>query len=59
MYVELVVIRHDLSIVKKFGAPLVIIKTDSLEAVHLISKDNETTHALGVLIDDISQKVVI
>lgn len=53
MHAEFAAIRHGLSIVKEFSAPLVIMETDSLEMIHLISKGDGTTHALGVLIDDI------
>lgn len=53
MHVELATISYGLSVVKEFYTPLVIAETDSMEAVHLISKGDGITHALGVFIDNI------
>lgn len=53
MYVELASVCHGLFIVKELGAAFFILEIGSLEALHLISKGDTTSHTFGMFIDDI------
>lgn len=52
MYVELIAIYHGLLATQNLSPRLVLVRTNSLEAVHLIEKGCPSTYALDAICHD-------